>query len=130
MILTPLQHTPATPLPLPPTPAMVPETCVPWSSLAPPELMLLLPPSKSQPRVSSTLPLPSLSTPSAGSYGLTHMLAARSSWLKYTPSSITPTTTLPQSVWPAPQASAACEPYWLAGADASPYMPHSEPLVE
>ena len=46
--------TPATPLPLPPTPAMVPATCVPWSSLAPPELMLLLLPSKSQPRTSST----------------------------------------------------------------------------
>src|SRR5688572_30502725 len=52
--LTPLQHTPATPLPLPPAPAIVPDTCVPWSSLAPPELTLLLLPSKSQPFLSST----------------------------------------------------------------------------
>ena len=53
--------TPATPTPLPVAAAIVPATCVPWKLLW--VSTVLSPLTKSQPRQSSTRPLPSSSTP-------------------------------------------------------------------
>jgi hypothetical protein len=90
-----LHVTPATPRALLPVAATVPATCVPCplSSVG-----LLSPFAKSQPRQSSTYPLPSSSTPfvrhpAQSSPALTQMFGARSGWAVSTPVSMTATTT-------------------------------------
>ena len=68
------QLTPVTPAALLPCAPIVPATCVPWPLKSSGVLSSW---TKSQPRVSSTLPFPSLSPPPAGS-SLIQMFGARS----------------------------------------------------
>ena len=68
------QLTPVTPIALLPCAPIVPATCVPWPLKSSGVLSSC---TKSQPRVSSTLPFPSLSPPPAGS-SLIQMFGARS----------------------------------------------------
>src|SRR4029453_11285534 len=83
------QLTPATPRLLLPCAPIVPATWLPWPLSSSGVLSLS---QKSQPFVSSTNPLPSLSPPPAGP-SLVHTLGARS-WLSYaTPLSMTATIT-------------------------------------
>ena len=94
MIFT-LGATPTVPRPFSEA-AMVPATWVPWKS-SPTSCRVLSSLQKSQPWTSSTKPLPSssmpfVSLPPPDSPGFVHCRAARSGWLKSTPSSTTATT--------------------------------------